>query len=328
MDMSDGDVRGVERLVRELQEAAGVEELRGRAVRALARMIPADGAQWYSFERRGAVVRALAVPAETFHADPAVIYQHPVDHPLTGAMLVGGTGGAHRVSDAATDREWRGTHCYNLDFRPFGMRRHLVAAGRDATGVVGYALVRGGADFSVRQRDLLGFAHARIAAAEQAWVRRQALLDVVAAALASVGRPGHGVAAVDDNGTLRALDGVAEALLPLVRDDPRLAGPEPFRVGDAQVRVVPCAVPGVPWLVLLHDRAAGRTAARRLGLTGREHRTLEQIDAGRTPAEAARAMGISLTTVRGYVAALHRKLAAGHTAALLRRGRELGLLGE
>ncbi|MEB8338570.1 response regulator transcription factor [Streptomyces endophyticus] len=70
------------------------------------------------------------------------------------------------------------------------------------------------------------------------------------------------------------------------------------------------------------------TAARALGLTDREYETLEHIDAGRTPAEAARAMGISLTTVRGYVAALHRKLNAGHTAALLRRAREAGLLGE
>lgn len=75
-----------------------------------------------------------------------------------------------------------------------------------------------------------------------------------------------------------------------------------------------------------HFRAV--TAARVLGLTEREYETLKHIDAGRTPAEAARAMGISLTTVRGYVAALHRKLNAGHTAALLRRGREAGLLGE
>jgi len=30
--------------------------------------------------------------------------------------------------------------------------------------------------------------------------------------------------------------------------------------------------------------------------------------------------------VRGYIASLHRKLEAGHTAALLRRGRDLGLL--
>nr|WP_275424813.1 hypothetical protein [Streptomyces sp. SID13726] len=47
----------------------------------------------------------------------------------------------------------------------------------------------------------------------------------------------------------------------------------------------------------------------------------------RTATQTARRMGLSPATVRGYVAAPHRKLeAAGHTAALLRRGRELGLL--
>ncbi|MFI7339933.1 response regulator transcription factor [Streptomyces sp. NPDC050085] len=328
MDISDGDVRDVRGLVRELEQATDVEELRTGAVRELIRLVPADGAQWYRFEVPGAGVQAVAVPAESFHADPTAIYDHPVDHPLTEAMLVGGTGGARRVSDVASDRDWQRTHCYNLDFRPFGVRRHLVSSARDPEGVVGYALVRAGTDFTDRQRDLFGYAHTQVAALERQLARRNRLLAVVAAALDSVGRPGHGVAAVDESGTLRPLDAVAEALLPLVRGDARLAGPDPFRVGDAAVRVVPCAVPGVPRLVLLRDLAAGRAAARGLGLTEREHRTLEHIDAGRTPAEAARAMGISLTTVRGYVASLHRKLAAGHTAALLRRGRELGLLDD
>ncbi|WP_338699884.1 helix-turn-helix transcriptional regulator [Streptomyces sp. Q6] len=328
MDISDGDVRDVRQLVRELEQAGDVEELRAIAVRELLRTIPADGGQWYHFDARGQGVRALALPAESFHSDPSVIYEHPVDHPLTEAMLVAGTGGAWRVSDAAADLEWQRTHCFNLDFRPFGMRRHLVASSREPTGVVGYALVRGGSDFTEHQRALLGYIHPRVAAAERLLLERQRLLALAAAALDSVGRPGHGAAAAGEDGGLQPLDSVAEALLPLVRDDPRLGAPGTFRVGNARVRVVPCAVPGVPRLVLLHDLAPGRAVARRLGLTEREHRTLEHIDAGRTPAEAARAMGISLTTVRGYVASLHRKLAAGHTAALLRTGRELGLLGE
>ncbi|MEV5613720.1 helix-turn-helix transcriptional regulator [Streptomyces sp. NPDC052225] len=328
MDISADDVRGVRQLVRELEQTGDVEELRALAVRELVRLIPADGGQWYQFAEHAPGVRALALPAESFHADPTVIYEHPVDHPLTEAMLVAGTGGAWRVSDVAADLDWQRTHCYNLDFRPFGMRRHLVASSREPAGVVGYALVRGGSDFTEHQRELLGYAHPRIAAAERLLLERQRMLALAAAALDSVGRPGHGAVAAGEDGSLQPLDSVAEALLPLVRDDPRLAAPGTFRVAHTRVRVVPCAVPGVPRLVLLHDLAPGRAAARRLGLTEREHRTLEHIDAGRTPAEAARAMGISLTTVRGYVASLHRKLAAGHTAALLRTGRELGLLGE
>ncbi|MHB9759193.1 response regulator transcription factor [Streptomyces sp. BYX5S] len=330
MDISDTDRRGVRQLLGELEEAGDMAELRARAVRGLARLIPADGAQWYHFAARDGSVRALALPAESFHADPAVIYDHPVDHPLTEPMLVLGTGGAWRVSDVAADRDWRRTHCYNLDFRPFGMRRHLVAAGRDGTGVSGYALVRGGADFTEEQRDLLAYVQPRIAAAEDLLAERQRMYALVSAALAAVGRPGQGVAALAPDGAVRALDAVAAELLPRLVDDPRIthAARGAFRTHDVDVRVVECAVPDVPWLLLLRDLAPGRAAARALGLTEREHRTLEHIDAGRTPAEAARAMGISLTTVRGYVASLHRKLNAGHTAALLRTGRETGLLRE
>ncbi|MFJ9180698.1 response regulator transcription factor [Streptomyces sp. NPDC102360] len=334
MGISDAGRRGVRQLVRELEEAVDVDELRSHAVRGLARLIPADGAQWYHFAAHDGAVRALAFPAESFHTDPAVIYDHPVDHPLTGPMLLSGTGGAWRVSDVAGDRDWRLTHCYNLDFRPFGMHRHLVASGRDETGVSGYALLRGGSDFTEEQRDLLGYAQPHFAAAERLLTERQRMYALLAAALASAGRSGQGVAAVAGDGTVRALDAVAAELLPRLDGDPRIGvGALPgacraFRARDIDVRGVECAVPDVPRLLLLRDLAPGRAAARALGLTEREHRTLEHIDAGRTPVEAARAMGISLTTVRGYVAALHRKLNAGHTAALLRAGREAGLLGE
>jgi DNA-binding CsgD family transcriptional regulator len=39
-------------------------------------------------------------------------------------------------------------------------------------------------------------------------------------------------------------------------------------------------------------------------------------------------MGLAPATVRGYIASLHRKLQAGHTAALLRRGRDLRLIDD
>ena len=76
----------------------------------------------------------------------------------------------------------------------------------------------------------------------------------------------------------------------------------------------------------MRDLARPRALARFHGVTEQEHRTLRHLHDGRTPTEAARLMGLSPVTVRGYIASLHRKLEAGHTAALLRRGRDLGLL--
>jgi DNA-binding CsgD family transcriptional regulator len=329
MEISGTDGRRVLRLVREVEEAPSADELRDRALRGLMELVPCDAGQWYRLSADAVGLAAVSHPAGSFHEDPMVIYEHPLDHPLTEIMLETPTAEAWRVSDVAGDRQWQRTHCYNLDFVPFGMRRHLVAsAGSDLTAVKGYALVRSGGDFSERERDLMGFAQLQLAAAERSIRQRERLLALSAVALELVGSQGRGVAALDENGRPYALNSAAAALLPLVREDPRLAGTAPFAVRDVEVRHVPPAGPGVPALLLLRDLARGRSAARLSGVTEQEHRTLRHLDSGRTAAGAAKLMGLSTATVRGYVAALHRKLEAGHTAALLRRGRDLGLLDD
>ncbi|MFJ8107054.1 response regulator transcription factor [Streptomyces sp. NPDC096132] len=231
------------------------------------------------------------------------------------------------MSDVAGERQWRRTHCYNLDFRPFGHLRHLVAsAGADPGVVEGYALVRSGRDFTGDDRDLFGFAQQQLALVEAQLARRERLRLLAAAALELVGGGGRGVARLDEDGRPHPLDATAARLLAAVRDDPRLGGPDTFTARDTEVRYVPSAGPGLPALLLLRDLARGRAIARLIGVTAQEHRTLRHLHAGRTATETARQLGLSPVTVRGYIASLHRKLDAGHTAALLHRGRELGLL--
>ncbi len=135
---------------------------------------------------------------------------------------------------------------------------------------------------------------------------------------------GHtlGVATLDDTGRPRPLNAVAADLLAVLRDDPRLAEAVSFIARHIEVRYVPA----VPALLLLRDLSRARAVARLFGITEQEHRTLVHLHNGRTATETARRMRLSPTTVRGYIASLHRKLEAGHTAALLRRGRDLGLL--
>jgi len=164
MDISGADALRVLTLVRELEDADAVGELQERALPGLLGLIPADGAQAYRLSADGVGdLVALSLPQESFHEDPMVIYDHPLDHPLTDVMLETPTPEAWRVSDVAGDRQWQRTHCYNLDFRPFGMRRHLVAsAGSDMSVVAGYALTRSGGDFSERERDLFGFAQIQL----------------------------------------------------------------------------------------------------------------------------------------------------------------------
>jgi len=327
MEISGADARRVVELGRELADAARPEELWERALTAMMALVPADAGQRYRLPLDGRGVFVLNVPADSFHADPMVIYDHPLDHPLTDLMLDTPTPGAWRVSDVAGDRQWQRTHCYNLDFRPFGLRHHLVAsAGSDtATAVEGYALVRSGPDFTPRDRDLLALAQLQLASVEHQLVERQRLIALSAAALRLAEGHGCGVATVDDTGRPHPLNAVAADLLTALRDDPRLTGAVSFTARHIEVRHLP-ATPGFPALLLLYDLFHARVLARLSGLTEQEHRTLVHLHDGRTATETARRMGLSPATVRGYIAALHRKLEAGHTAALLRRGRELGLL--
>lgn len=328
MDISGADARRVLTLVRELEGTSSVGELQERALYGLMELVPADGAQAYRLSVDGTgELAALSLPRETFHEDPMVIYDHPLDHPLTDLMLETPTAEAWRVSDVAADRQWRRTYCYNLDFRPFGMIRHLVASGgSDLSVVEGYALTRSGTDFSERERDLFGFAQLQLGAAERALREREQLRALASLALDLAGGKERGVAALDPSGRPYALNAVAAGLLAVVGDDPRLGGAGCFTVRDVEVRRVPPSTPGGPPLLLLRDLARPRALARRYGVTEQEHRTLCHLHAGCTATEAARRMGLSTVTVRGYIASLHRKLEAGHTAALLRRGRDLGLL--
>lgn len=329
MDISGADARHVLTLVQDLEESDSVGELRERALPGLIALIGADAAQWYRFSADGSGMSALSLPKESFHEDPAVIYDHPLDHPLTDAMLSTPAPEAWRVSDVAGDGLWRRTHCFNLDFRPFGLHRHLVASGgAGAAAVEGYALARSGEDFTEHDRDLFGFAQLRLGLAERAVREREQLRALAAVALELAGGHERGVAALDGGGRPQALNAVAAGLLAVVGDDPRLGRPESFVARHIEVRYVPAAGPGLSALLLLRDLARARSTARSHGVTEQEHRTLLHLHEGRTAAETARHMGLSPTTVRGYIASLHRKLEAGHTAALLRRGRDLGLIGD
>ncbi|MER5754865.1 helix-turn-helix transcriptional regulator [Streptomyces sp. NPDC002088] len=327
MEISGADARRVLELSRELEDATSTEEMWGRALSAVMELVPADSGQRYSFSLEPPTASLFAVPYETFHPDPNAIHEHPEDHPLTDALLLTTEPQAWRVSDVASDRQWYGTHCYNLDFRPFGMRRQIIANAAARPGLAdGYALNRSGSDFSERERDLLSFAQLQFAGLERQLTARQRLLALSAAALELAGSQGCGLALIDESGRPQPLNAVAADLLSAVHDDPRLTGGTSFTTRDVEVHHIPPAAPGRPALLVLRDLARGRAVARLFGVTEQEHRTLRHLHSGRTATETAHRMGLSPTTVRGYIASLHRKLEVGHTAALLRRGRDLGLL--
>ena len=92
-----------------------------------------------------------------------------------------------------------------------------------------------------------------------------------------------------------------------------------------------CAGAGV-WLgatLTARRRAPGfqrnEAAIRALGLTPQEMRALEQLAAGRSNKEIARAMGLSPNTVKTHLANLFAKLDASRRTEAVAKARELGL---
>jgi DNA-binding NarL/FixJ family response regulator len=75
------------------------------------------------------------------------------------------------------------------------------------------------------------------------------------------------------------------------------------------------------------DRHALRRAVR-LGLTARQHQVLRMLAAGKTPDQAARCLGIKLSTCRDHIKAMRQTLGVSSAVELVVVGSRLGILPE
>ena len=63
-----------------------------------------------------------------------------------------------------------------------------------------------------------------------------------------------------------------------------------------------------------------------LGITPREYQTLEQLAAGHSNKEIARAMGVSPNTVKSHLTALYEKLEVQRRTQAIQKAKELALI--
>jgi DNA-binding CsgD family transcriptional regulator len=92
-----------------------------------------------------------------------------------------------------------------------------------------------------------------------------------------------------------------------------------FRIFDLRGANADHSMGSGVYVVLLRRRPASsddRLAG--YGLTAAERGVLEALMAGRTPAETARVLDVSLTTVRTHIARLHEKFGVGRTIDVIR----------
>jgi DNA-binding CsgD family transcriptional regulator len=332
--LADTDVGAAGGLVRAIVEARTEAELRGRALRALAELVPADVLTWDWVELATGGVRHEAVPAE---AEPpgafGAMVDDVADHPLLAAHAARRRP-ALRLSEAVEPRRLSHSELYGDLLHRSGVEYGIaigMRTGRGETLVVG--LGRTEREFSERDRDVLDIVRPGLEAALRAAAARGRLV----LALAAGPPPGTAVVLLDRYGEieLSSLDaerwlaehfGAAEhpGWLPGPVAQWLALPPRPPLVSERDARRLTVRLlPGDPHALLLEEEVARfrPEALARLGLTARETEVLRAAAATPDEAEIARELFLSLHAVRERLERLEAKLDVRTAADAVARAR-------
>ncbi|MEO8506636.1 MAG: LuxR C-terminal-related transcriptional regulator [Betaproteobacteria bacterium] len=266
-------------------------------------------------------------------------------HPLVRFHSAHADGGTHRVSDSLPDAAFRGTALCAEYYRRIGIE-HAVAVPIyvDAATLVSFVLDRSGRDFDADDlalleavREPLAFLYRQVRAGEdaralvgrfRAWLDAEGWCEIEVDAafrirrgnrrgLALLGvavperglRPGALLPASLRDWLKRARGGPAGTALTLDAGARRLA-----------LRALP-AIDGDGWLLYVGDKAPAPISAppATCGLSPREREVLDWVAAGKSDAQAAAILGISVRTVQKHLEHVYVKLGVeGRTAAVMR----------
>jgi DNA-binding CsgD family transcriptional regulator len=330
--LTDTDVGTAGGLARAIVEARTEAELRGRALRALAELVPADVLTWDWVELATGGVRHEAVPAE---AEPpgafGAIVGDVADHPLLAAHAARRRP-ALRLSEAVEPRRLSHSELYGDLLHRSGVEYGIaigMRTGRGETVVAG--LGRTEREFSERDRDVLDIVRPGLEAALRAAAARVRL----ARALAGEPPPGTAVVLLDRYGEIELSSLDAERWLAehfgAAEHPGWLPGPvawwlalppRPPLVSERDGRRLTVRLlPGDPHALLLEEEVASfrPEALERLGLTARETEVLRAAAATPDEAEIACELFLSLHAVRERLERLEAKLGVRTAAEAVAR---------
>jgi DNA-binding CsgD family transcriptional regulator len=319
--LADSDVGAARGLARAIVEVRTEAELRGRALRALAELVPADVLTWDSVELATGGIRHEAVPAE---AEPPgaseAIVGDVADHPLLAAHAARRRP-ALRLSEAVEPNRLSRSELYGDLLHRSGVEYGIAIGMRTGRGeAVVAGLGRTEREFSERDRDVLDIVRPGLEAALRAAEARGRLVR----ALAAEPPPGTAVVLLDRYGEveLSSLDaerwlaehfGAAEhpGWLPGPLAWWLALPPRPPLVSERDSRRLTVRLlPGDPHALLLEEEVASFRAEtlERLGLTPRETEVLRVAAAIEDEAEIACELFLSLHAVRERLERLEAKL--------------------
>jgi DNA-binding CsgD family transcriptional regulator len=319
--LADTDVGAAYGFARAIVDARTEAELRGRALEALAELVPADILTWDRVELATGAVRHEAVPAEAERPGAfEEVVGRAADHPLLAAHA-DRRRSALRLSELVEPGALSHSDLYGDLLHASGVEYEIaigVRTGRGEAVVAG--LGRTEREFSERDRDVLDIARPGLEGALRATQARGRLVR----ALAADPPPGTAVVLLDRDGEieLSSLDaerwlaehfGAAEhpGWLPGPVAEWLALPPRPPLVSERDGRrLTVCLQPGDPHALLLEEQVASfRTdALDRLGLTARETEVLRAARVIDDEAEIAWELFLSLHAVRERLARLEAKL--------------------
>jgi DNA-binding CsgD family transcriptional regulator len=319
--LADTDVDAAHGLGRSLVEAWTEAELRGRALQALAALVPADVLTWDRVELATGVVRHMAVPAGVEPPGAfAALVGDAAGHPLLAAHAARRRP-ALRLSEAVEPHRLSRSELYGDLLHRSGVEYAIAIGMRTSRGeAVVAGLGRTEREFSERDRDVLDIVGPRLEGALRAAEARGRLVR----AFAAKPPPGTAVLLLDRYGEIEHSNLDAERWLAehfgAAEHPGWLPGPVaewlalPPRPALVSVRdgrrLTVHLLPGDPHALLLEEEVTSfRTdALDRLGLTPRETEVLRAATAMEDEADIAWELFLSLHPVRERLARLEAKL--------------------
>ena len=128
-----------------------------RVINLVSSLVPAESCS-YNHLVGAAAVAVRIEPADSVDFPDAhqLFQQHLHEHPLLRHIEATGDLSARRISDVATDRQFRGLGLYHEFYRPAEVQYQLVVSvPAGPGGMISVALNRYGQDFSDQQRDVV-----------------------------------------------------------------------------------------------------------------------------------------------------------------------------
>jgi DNA-binding CsgD family transcriptional regulator len=299
-----------------------------RVAAAIHRLVPSDVTTYNLVDGAAGSISCLCEPAGSIPPGLQEVFRcHVREHPLITDSLQGAIGGATKVSDLLTPSEFHKLGIYGEFFRPMRIEdQFAITVPLQSPLVIGVAIVRSSRSFTEADRELLDLARPHLIdafrtdaamvdlAGQNAGLERA--LDVASAAMLLFACDGGLVHATPPARVWlaeyfpgsRGLPAELDAWIRRARAE-RHALPHPraaFVVERPERRLTARMVPDLPdghWLVVLDEQVLSfpPSALKPLGLSPRECEVLACVAAGKTNADVAVLLGISVGTVKKHM---------------------------